>query len=81
MRGWAKTSPESAASTKWSSHQPPAPMFLSDLNNRTRPEPDHIQGSYGQFPGLESVEKNKLFCICKLFIWERNVLRFIWFVR
>ncbi len=57
MRGWAKTSPESAASTKWSSTNQPHLCFLSDLNNRTRPEPDHIQGSYGQFPGLESVEK------------------------
>ncbi len=27
MRGWAKTSPESAASYKWSTRQPPTPIF------------------------------------------------------
>ncbi len=28
--------------------QPPAPIFLSDLVNRTQPAPDrHIHGSYG----------------------------------
>ncbi len=48
MRGWAKTSPESAASKNLSTRQPPTPIFLSDLDNRTRPAPDlHIQGSYG----------------------------------
>ncbi len=45
MRGWAKTSPESAASNKLS--------ILSDLDNRTRPAPDrHIQGSYTDMKNL-----------------------------
>ncbi len=35
MHGWAKTSSESAASNKLSTRQPPAPIFLSDLDNRT----------------------------------------------
>ncbi len=48
MCGWAKTSPESAASNQLSTRQPPTTIFLSDLDNRTRPAPDrHIQGSYG----------------------------------
>ncbi len=48
MRGWAKTSPESTASNKLSTRQPPAPIYLSDLDNRTRPAPDrYSQGSYG----------------------------------
>ncbi len=41
MCRWAKTSPESAASNKLSTRQPPTPIILSDLDNR------HIQGSYG----------------------------------
>ncbi len=46
MCGWAKTSSESAASNKLFTRQPPAPIFLSDLDNRTRPAPDRlIQGS------------------------------------
>ncbi len=36
MRGLAKTSPESASSNYLSTRQPPAPIFLSDLDNRTR---------------------------------------------
>ncbi len=41
MRGWAKTQ------TPTVSRQPPAPIFLSDLDSRTRPAPDpHIQGLY-----------------------------------
>ncbi len=48
MRGCAKTSTESAASNKLSTRQPPAPIFLSDLDNRTRPAPNcHNQGLYG----------------------------------
>ncbi len=48
MREWAKTSPESTASNKLSTCQPPTPIFLSDLDNRTRPTPDcHNQGLYG----------------------------------
>ncbi len=35
-------SPESAASNKLSTRQPPAPIYLSDLDNRTD---RHIQGS------------------------------------
>ncbi len=46
MHGWAKTSPESAASNKLSTRQPP--ILLSDLDNRTRPAHNrHIQGLYG----------------------------------
>ncbi len=43
MLNYAKTSPESAASKKLSTRQPPAPIFLSDLDNRTQSS----QGSYG----------------------------------
>ncbi len=47
MRGWAKTSPESTALNKVSTRQMPAPIFLSNLDNRTRPTPDrYIQGPY-----------------------------------
>ncbi len=48
MLGRAKTSPESAASNKLSTRQPPAPIFLFDLDHRTWPAPDcHIHGLYG----------------------------------
>ncbi len=48
MHRWANASTESAASNKLSTRQPPAPIFVSDLDNRTRPKPDcHIQGLYG----------------------------------
>ncbi len=43
MCGWAKTSFESAASNKVSTRQPPAPIFLFDLDNRTQ---RHSQVSY-----------------------------------
>ncbi len=40
----AKMLPESAAPSKRSTHHLPAPIFLSGLDNRTRPAPDrHIQ--------------------------------------
>ncbi len=51
MLRWAKTSPESTASNELSPRQPPAPIFLSGLDNRTRPasqDDRHIQGLYGQ---------------------------------
>ncbi len=73
--GLAKTSPESAASNRLYTRQLPAPIFLSDLDNRTRSSHSGFIWSWKtwkshgilkqQFSGLESFGKNK---------WTQNVL-------
>ncbi len=73
MRGWAKMSPESEASNKVSTRQPPAPIFLSDLDNRTRPAPDcHIQDSYADMKNLEKSCNFKAEMSKSRWIWKNK---------
>ncbi len=61
MRGWAKTSPEYAASNILPTHQPPAPIFLSDLDNHTRSSQSGFMRSWKTCKSLRKINKPRKF--------------------